>query len=55
MAFVKKKAALTLLRMYRKRPDVIPAAEWAQRLVSLMDDQDLVSCPISNPFFSLTH
>ncbi|KAI6047637.1 adaptin N terminal region-domain-containing protein [Pisolithus marmoratus] len=41
MTFVKKKAALTLLRLYRKRPEVIPAAEWALRLVSLMDDQDL--------------
>lgn len=41
MTFVKKKAALTLLRLYRKRPEVIPATEWALRLVSLMDDQDL--------------
>lgn len=40
--FVKKKAALTLLRLYRKHPDVIPAAEWALRIVSIMDDQDLV-------------
>jgi len=39
---VKKKAALTLLRLYRKHPEVIPAAEWALRIVSLMDDQDLV-------------
>ncbi|KIJ68452.1 hypothetical protein HYDPIDRAFT_173169 [Hydnomerulius pinastri MD-312] len=39
--FVKKKAALTLLRLYRKHPVVIPAAEWALRLVSIMDDQDL--------------
>ncbi|KAH7930972.1 Adaptor protein complex AP-2 alpha subunit [Leucogyrophana mollusca] len=41
MSFVKKKAALTLLRLYRKHPDVIPAAEWASRLVSIMDDPDL--------------
>ncbi|KZT30576.1 AP-2 complex subunit alpha [Neolentinus lepideus HHB14362 ss-1] len=40
-SFVKKKAALTLLRMYRKHPDVIPAEEWALRIVSLMDDPDL--------------
>ena len=40
--FVKKKAALTLLRLYRKHPEVIPAAEWALRLVSIMDDPDLV-------------
>ena len=39
---MKKKAALTLLRLYRKHPEVIPAAEWALRIVSLMDDQDLV-------------
>ncbi|KAH9937708.1 Adaptor protein complex AP-2 alpha subunit [Fomitopsis serialis] len=39
--FVRKKAALTLLRLYRKHPDVLPAAEWALRIVSLMDDGDL--------------
>ncbi|KAG6851058.1 hypothetical protein H0H93_002950 [Arthromyces matolae] len=39
--FVKKKAALTLLRLYRKHPAVIPAAEWALRIVSIMDDSDL--------------
>jgi hypothetical protein len=41
--FVKKKAALTLLRLYRKHPDVIPSAEWADRIVAIMDDEDLVS------------
>ncbi|KAH8100718.1 Adaptor protein complex AP-2 alpha subunit [Cristinia sonorae] len=47
--FVRKKAALTLLRLYRKHPEVIPAAEWALRLVSLMDDTDLgvVICVVS--------
>ncbi|TFK30446.1 AP-2 complex subunit alpha [Coprinopsis marcescibilis] len=40
-SFVKKKAALTLLRLYRKHPEVIPAAEWALRIVSLMDEPDL--------------
>lgn len=40
---MRKKAALTLLRIYRKHPDVITAAEWALRIVSLMDDMDLVS------------
>ena len=39
---MRKKAALTLLRIYRKHPDVIPAAEWALRIVALMDDMDLV-------------
>ena len=42
-SFVRKKAALTLLRLYRKHPEVIPAAEWALRIVSIMDDMDLVS------------
>ena len=41
-SMVKKKAALTLLRLYRKHPDVIPAAEWAMRIVAIMDDADLV-------------
>jgi hypothetical protein len=41
--FVRKKAALTLLRLYRKHPEVIPADEWALRIVSLMDDEDLVN------------
>ncbi|GAA6011448.1 hypothetical protein JCM11491_002790 [Sporobolomyces phaffii] len=40
-SFVKKKAALTLLRLYRKHPDVIPAADWALRIVSILDDQNL--------------
>lgn len=38
---MKKKAALTLLRLYRKHPEVIPAAEWALRIISIMDDDDL--------------
>ncbi|GAA5979643.1 hypothetical protein JCM10908_002996 [Rhodotorula pacifica] len=40
-SFVKKKAALTLLRLYRKHPEVIPAADWALRIVSILDDADL--------------
>ncbi|CAG8554418.1 10103_t:CDS:2, partial [Acaulospora colombiana] len=40
-SFVKKKAALTLLRLYRKHPDAIPAADWADRIIMLMDDNDL--------------
>lgn len=39
-AFVKKKAALTLLRLYRKFPDIIQP-QWAERIISLMDDLDL--------------
>ncbi|CAG8695492.1 10290_t:CDS:2, partial [Acaulospora morrowiae] len=40
-SFVKKKAALTLLRLYRKHPDAIPASDWADRIIMLMDDNDL--------------
>ena len=45
---------MTLLRLYRKHPDVIPAAEWALRIVSILDDQNLVSAvESSNPATSL--
>lgn len=40
-SFVKKKAALTLLRLFRKHPDVIPVTDWAERIISLMDEYDL--------------
>ena len=53
-SFVKKKAALTLLRLYRKHPEVIPAAEWALRIVSIMDDHDLVIILAINFFSRLT-
>ncbi|KAH8677896.1 putative AP-2 adaptor complex subunit alpha [Xylariales sp. PMI_506] len=39
-AFVKKKSALTLLRLYRKHPDIVQP-QWAERIISLMDDPDL--------------
>ncbi|KAJ9363164.1 putative AP-2 adaptor complex subunit alpha [Paecilomyces variotii] len=39
-AFVKKKAALTLLRLYRKYPDIVQN-EWAERIISIMDDPDM--------------
>ncbi|KAJ5895373.1 hypothetical protein N7495_007064 [Penicillium taxi] len=39
-AFVKKKAALTLLRLYRKYPDIV-RNEWAERIISIMDDPDM--------------
>ncbi len=38
--FVKKKAALTLLRLYRKHPDIV-SPQWAERIIHLMDDTDL--------------
>jgi hypothetical protein len=37
---VKKKAALTLLRLYRKYPGIVQN-EWAERMISLMDDPDM--------------
>ncbi|EXJ79447.1 hypothetical protein A1O3_08949 [Capronia epimyces CBS 606.96] len=39
-SFVKKKAALTLLRLYRKYPGILQP-EWAERIISLMDDPDM--------------
>lgn len=38
--FVRKKAALTLLRLYRKHPSVLPLSDWAPRIISMIDDQD---------------
>ncbi|CAG8958065.1 hypothetical protein HYFRA_00000409 [Hymenoscyphus fraxineus] len=38
--FVKKKAALTLLRLYRKHPDIVQP-QWAERIIALMDDVDM--------------
>jgi len=38
--FVKKKAALTLLRLYRKAPSIIQT-EWAERIIAIMDDHDM--------------
>ncbi|KAK2591175.1 hypothetical protein QQS21_011131 [Conoideocrella luteorostrata] len=39
-SFVKKKAALTLLRLYRKYPDIV-SPHWAERIIHLLDDADL--------------
>ena len=39
---MKKKAALTLLRLFRKHPDVMPVTDWADRIISIMEDYDLV-------------
>ena len=38
--FVKKKAALTLLRLYRKHPSVLDANDWAERIIAMMGDPD---------------
>lgn len=40
-SFVQKKAALTMLRLFRKHPDVIPVTDWADRIIALMDEYDL--------------
>lgn len=40
-SFVKKKAALTLLRLCRKFTDIIPIREWALRIVSVMDEDNI--------------
>lgn len=37
---MKKKAALTLLRLYRKYPDIVQP-QWAERIISIMDDLDM--------------
>jgi AP-2 complex subunit alpha len=31
---------LTLLRLYRKHPSVLPITDWAERIVSMIDDSD---------------
>ena len=40
-SFVKKKAALTLLRLYRKHPECVDTGEWGMRIISIMDDRNL--------------
>ncbi|RKP37823.1 Adaptor protein complex AP-2 alpha subunit [Dimargaris cristalligena] len=40
-SFVKKKAALCLLRLFRKHSDVLPAVEWAERILPILDDPDI--------------
>lgn len=39
--WVRKKAALALLRLYRKAPEVIPSGDYAARVIKLMEDTDL--------------
>ncbi|KAJ3325522.1 hypothetical protein HDU76_013151 [Blyttiomyces sp. JEL0837] len=40
-SFVRKKAALCLLRLYRKHPDFFQAVDWAPKILNMMDDSDL--------------
>eukprot|EP00127_Corallochytrium_limacisporum_P005621 Clim_evm20s209 gene=Clim_evmTU20s209 len=41
---VKKKAALALLRLYRKSPECFPESEWNDRIIKLIDDSDSAVC-----------
>ncbi|KAI8925861.1 adaptin N terminal region-domain-containing protein [Entophlyctis helioformis] len=38
--FVKKKAGLTLLRIYRKFPEVIPGEEWAPKILPILENDN---------------
>lgn len=40
-SFVKKKAALTLLRLYRKHPSIFPVEDWSARIIAMMDHDNL--------------
>jgi AP-2 complex subunit alpha len=40
-SFVRKKAALCLLRMFRKYPDIMAAESWAPRVLNLLEDKHL--------------
>jgi AP-2 complex subunit alpha len=40
-SFVKKKSALCLLRLFKKYPELMPAEEWAERIINLLDEYDL--------------
>ena len=39
--YVRKKAALTTLRLYRKAPDMLPASEWADKILMLLDEKNI--------------
>eukprot|EP00322_Chrysochromulina_rotalis_P022706 CAMPEP_0115844158 /NCGR_PEP_ID=MMETSP0287-20121206/8689_1 /TAXON_ID=412157 /ORGANISM="Chrysochromulina rotalis, Strain UIO044" /LENGTH=666 /DNA_ID=CAMNT_0003297885 /DNA_START=53 /DNA_END=2050 /DNA_ORIENTATION=+ len=39
--YVRKKAALTTLRLYRKAPDILPASEWADKILALLDEKNI--------------
>jgi hypothetical protein len=38
---VKQSAALTLLRLLRASPDIIPMGEWTSRIIHLLNDQHM--------------
>jgi len=39
--FVKKKASLALLRLFRKFPEAIPSEQWASKVLAILDDNNL--------------
>ena len=39
--YVRKKSALTTLRLYRKSPDMLPANEWADKVIALLDEKNI--------------
>uniref|UniRef100_A0A7S4F9F0 AP-2 complex subunit alpha n=1 Tax=Chrysotila carterae TaxID=13221 RepID=A0A7S4F9F0_CHRCT len=39
--YVRKKAALTTLRLYRKAPDVLPPSEWSDKVLMLLDEKNI--------------
>eukprot|EP00824_Muranothrix_gubernata_P005104 TRINITY_DN16628_c0_g1_i1.p1 TRINITY_DN16628_c0_g1~~TRINITY_DN16628_c0_g1_i1.p1 ORF type:complete len:997 (-),score=234.02 TRINITY_DN16628_c0_g1_i1:53-3019(-) len=41
LPLVKKKAAICLLRLYRKHPDIITSELWADRIWNLMEEKDI--------------
>ena len=39
--YVRKKAALTTLRLFQKAPDILPPYEWADKILSLLDEKNI--------------
>ena len=39
--YVRKKSALTTLRLYRKTVDILPANEWAEKILVLLDEKNI--------------
>ena len=40
-SLVRKKAALCLLRLYRKYPEILPPDSWSERVINLLSGRDL--------------
>lgn len=41
-AFIRKKAALCLLCLFRKYPDVLPLVDWSSKVVNALNDKNMV-------------